>query len=133
MRGQSAQAVAGVATSGDGIAQSYGALGPANSYTGSQDLGAMAAGLFPSDPELLEAPIGIRTRARHPLAGVTIEQLGALDLPEEDILPLSDEEYYQHFLEVGDVAPLWIAGQFLHAWSWPGVVIWACCLCRTWN
>lgn len=44
--------------------------------------------------------IGFRTRARCPLQDVTLEQLEAFTLPEEDLLPMSDDDYYQEFLEV---------------------------------
>lgn len=44
--------------------------------------------------------IGYRTRARCPLQDVTLEQLEAFTLPEEDLLPVSDDDYYQEFLEV---------------------------------
>eukprot|EP00884_Botryococcus_braunii_P011409 jgi/Botrbrau1/20269/Bobra.31_1s0053.2 len=40
-----------------------------------------------------------RTRARCPLEDVTLEQLEAYGLPDEDLLPLSDDDYYKEFLE----------------------------------
>lgn len=71
-----------------------------------------------SGPGLPGVPAAIchRTRARCPLEDVTLEQLEALGLPDEDILPLSDDEYYQEFLEVC----FWL-GPFLIVSSQPGM------------
>jgi hypothetical protein len=51
-----------------------------------------------------------RTRARCPLQDVTLEQLEAFTLPEEDLLPMSDAEYYQEFLEVRSQPYHWMVG-----------------------